>query len=39
MPLTSKCGADDLGKNLYDTLGEGGTYVLPTVDWTDDKDH
>jgi hypothetical protein len=37
MPLTSTCGADDLGTNLYDTLGEGGTYVLPTVDWTDAK--
>jgi|TARA_B110000902_G_scaffold153794_1_gene176675 hypothetical protein len=37
MPLTSTCGADTLGENLYDTLGEGSSYVLPAVDWTDAK--
>jgi hypothetical protein len=35
MPLKSTCGADDLGKSLYDTLGDN--YALPTVDWSDAK--
>jgi hypothetical protein len=37
MPLTSTCGADDLGENLYTGLGGGADYTLPTVDWTDAK--